>query len=132
MVIDTSAIVAILFGESERETFLGLLAAEPLLVISVVTFHESSIVTAQKKRSPAAAQLVDNLTRDLAIEMIPLDVDGAGAARDAYFRYGRGWHSAGLNLADCFSYSLAKSRDEPLLFKGSDFLQTDVVAAWRS
>jgi ribonuclease VapC len=60
-----------------------------------------------------------------------VDADGARAAREAHFRYGKGYHPAGLNLADCFSYSLAKIRNEPLLFKGADFLKTDIVPAWR-
>jgi len=60
-----------------------------------------------------------------------VDADSALAARDAYFRYGKGYHRANLNLADCFSYSLAKSRNEALLFKGDDFLKTDIMPAWR-
>jgi ribonuclease VapC len=131
MVLDTSAIVAMIFQEQERETFLDIFAREPRLAMSAASFHETSIVTAGKKRDPRAAYQVDNFLRDFAVEIVPLDADGARAARDAYFRFGKGYHPASLNLADCFSYSLAKARNEPLLFKGDDFLKTDIVPAWR-
>lgn len=131
MVLDTSALVAMIFHEPERDAFLNVFSREPLLVMSAVTLHETSIVTAGKKRDPLAARQVDNLLRDFAIEILPVDADGARAARDAYFRFGKGYHPAGLNLADCFPYSLAKARNEALLFKGADFLKTDVMPAWR-
>lgn len=130
MILDTSAVVAILFAEPERDMFAQILATEPIIAMSVVTYHEAAIVTAGKKRNPVAAQLVDEFVRDLAIEIVPLDVEGSLLARDAYFRFGRAYHPAQLNLGDCFSYSLAKTRDEPLLFKGDDFLQTDIVSGW--
>ena len=63
--------------------------------------------------------------------IVALDAQSARSARDAYLQFGKGHHPAGLNLADCFSYSLAKSLNEPLLFKGTDFLKTDIVPAWR-
>jgi ribonuclease VapC len=69
--------------------------------------------------------------RDLEIEIAAATIEDALAARDAYFRFGRGYHRAGLNLADCFVYALAKSRGVPLLFKGDDFAETDIVPAWR-
>ena len=131
MVLDTSAIIAIIFNETEADDFSRLAAANPLLAVSAVTIHEASIVTARKKRDSSAARLVDNLIRDLAIEVIPVDLDGARAARAAYFRFGKGYHPAALNLGDCFPYAVAKARDEPLLFKGDDFLKTDIVPAWR-
>ena len=131
MVLDTSAIIAILFNEHECDDFSRLAAADPILAVSAVSIHEASIVTAGKKRDPGAARLVDNLIRDLAIEVIAVDLDVARAARAAYFRFGKGYHPAALNLADCFPYALAKARDEPLLFKGSDFLKTDIMPAWR-
>jgi ribonuclease VapC len=131
MVVDSSAIVAIVLGEPEREAFLALLTAQAPLSMSAVTLHESSIVTAGKKADPVAIRFVDGLIQQYAIEIVPVDIDGAVDAREAYFRFGRGWHDARLNLADCFSYSLAKTRGEPLLFKGDDFLKTDIVPAWR-
>lgn len=131
MVVDTSAIVAMIFHESERSSFLEIFVRETRLIVSAVTLHETSVVVAGKKRDRLAAIEVDNFLRDFAIEIAAVDADGARAARDAYFRYGKGYHPANLNLADCFSYSLAKARNEPLLFKGGDFLKTDIVPAWR-
>jgi ribonuclease VapC len=131
MVIDTSAVVAILLDELESGIFSQILAGETTLTISVVTFHEASIVMAGKKGHPSAARLVDEFVRDLEIDVASSTIEDAVAAREAYFRYGRGYHPAGLNLADCFAYALAKSRDRPLLFKGDDFSKTDIVPAWR-
>jgi ribonuclease VapC len=131
MVIDTSAIVAILMDELESGTFSQILAADVSLAISVMTFHEASIVMATKKGHPNAARLVDAFIDDLRINVMVATVDDAVLAREAYFRYGRGYHPARLNLADCFAYALAKVRDEPLLFKGEDFSKTDIVPAWR-
>lgn len=131
MVVDTSAIVAMIFHEPERNRFLEIVIRETELIASAVTLHEASIVVAGKKRDVRATIEVDNLLANLGVEIVPADADEARAARAAYFRYGKGYHPAGLNLADCFSYSLAKSRNEPLLFKGGDFLKTDIVPAWR-
>ena len=131
MVLDTSAIIAIIFGESEREAFLDLLTTQAPLSMSAVALHESSVVTVGKKRDLTAVRFVDGLIRQFAMEIVPVDMDAAIAAREAYFRFGRGWHEARLNLADCFSYGLAMTREDTLLFKGDDFLKTDIVPAWR-
>jgi ribonuclease VapC len=131
MVIDTSAIVAVLMDEAEADIFSRILAGEMNLAISAVTFHEASIVMAEKKGSPNAARFVDEFVRELEIEIAVATIEAAHAAREAYFRFGRGYHRAGLNLDDCFVYALAKSRGAPLLFKGDDFSQTDVAPAWR-
>ncbi len=129
MVIDTSAIIAILLDEPENDAFSNLLGSEAPLAMSAVTLHEASIVMAAKKRQTSAARLVDELVRDLAIEVCAVTVEDAIVAREAYFKYGRNYHRAGLNFGDCFAYALAKSRNEPLLFKGDDFSKTDVIAA---
>ena len=131
MVIDTSAVIAILLEEPEQEVFTDILVSETTRVMSVVTFYEAALVMAGKKRTPSAAKLVDDLIRDLAVGVTMLMMVDAIAVREVYFKYGRGYHPAGLNFADCFSYALAKARDEPLLFKGEDFSKTDIVAAWR-
>jgi ribonuclease VapC len=131
MVIDTSAVVAILFDEPERGAFTDILASEATRVISVVAYYEAALVVAGRKKNPGAAQLVDDLIRDLAVGVDTPTMEDAVVAREAFFRYGRGYHPAGLNFADCFSYALAKTRGEPLLFKGNDFSETDIVAAWR-
>jgi ribonuclease VapC len=131
MVIDTSALAAIIFGEPEREAFGAILVAESPLVLSAVSLYETAVVVASRKGNPAAAKLVDEICRDFSIEISAFDAEQSMAARGAYLLYGRGRHPAGLNLADCASYALAKTRDEPLLFKGDDFSQTDVIPAWR-
>jgi ribonuclease VapC len=131
MVIDTSAIIAILINETEREIFSRIVAAEPTAAISIMTFYEASIVTASKIGTPRAAHRVDEFVSQMQIDIVPSTIEDAVAAREAYFRYGRGYHPAGLNLADCFAYALARTRNEPLLFKGDDFSKTDIVPAWR-
>ena len=131
MVVDTSALVAVIFHEPERASFLDILLGETRLIVSAVTLHETSVVVAGRKRDMRAAIEVDNLLQDFGVEIAPADADGARAARNAYFQFGKGYHPAGLNLADCFPYSLARTRNEPLLFKGTDFLKTDIVPAWR-
>jgi ribonuclease VapC len=131
MVVDTSAVIAMIFRKPEWRELSQAAAGDSLLAMSAVSVHEASVVTAGKKKDPRAAQLVDDLIRDLNIDVVPVDLASAHAARAAYFRFGKGYHAAGLNLADCFSYSLAKTRDEALLFKGGDFLKTDIVPAWR-
>ena len=128
MVIDTSAIIAMIFREPEWSEFSRITAANLALAISTMSVHEASIVAAGKKKDPLAVQLVDDLIRDLEIDVVPID---HGSARAAYFRFGKGYHPAGLNLADCFPYALAKARNESLLFKGTDFLKTDIEPAWR-
>jgi ribonuclease VapC len=131
MVVDTSAIIAILLAEPEMNIFAEILAANPPLAISAVTFHETSVVMAGKAKK-AGVRLFDDFIGDLAVEVSPVRIEDAIAAREAYFKYGKGYHAAGLNLADCFAYALAKTRSEPLLFKGDDFSKTDVVPAWQS
>jgi ribonuclease VapC len=132
MVVDTSAIIAIIFREPEWRGLSQIAAGDPVLAISAVSVHEASVVAAGKKKDPLAVQLVDDFVRDLRIDVIPVDLESAHAARAAYLRFGKGYHAAGLNLADCFPYSLAKARNEPLLFKGADFLKTDIVPAWHA
>jgi len=131
MVIDTSAVVAILLQEPEQAAFADILVSATNRVMSVVAFYEAALVMAAKKRTPSAAQLVDELIADLAVTVIPSTMDDVIAVREAYFKFGRGYHPASLNFTDCFSYALAKARNEPLLFKGDDFSKTDIVPAWR-
>jgi ribonuclease VapC len=131
MVLDSSALVAILCGEQERDIFLRAIAADPILLLSAATFHEASVVVAARKANPSAALLVDEFVTTAGIDVVPFDLEGAKAARDAYLRFGRGYHPARLNLADCFSYALAKTHQQPLLFKGDDFTKTDIVPAVR-
>lgn len=128
MVIDSSALIAILFDEPEAAGLAQAIAAHPSRCMSAFSLLETSVVLARRK-GPAAVQELDALIADLGIETIAFDPIQARLARTAYRRFGKGNHPAGLNLGDCCSYALAKSRGEPLLFKGADFTQTDLQAA---
>jgi ribonuclease VapC len=130
IVIDTSALFAIAANEPERDTFIELVEAGGAVVCSAVTYVESVMVlTGRSKR--LARTRVDELLRLFAVEVVPVDRIVTDAAVDAFDRYGKGRHRAHLNLSDCFSYALAKSRELPLLFKGGDFSKTDIVPVWR-
>jgi ribonuclease VapC len=129
MVIDTSALLAILWDEPERATFLDVIYSNPALAISAVTYCEASIVLAARIRNVEAVKVLDQMIDELKLEVVSVDLNALLAARSAYFRYGKGFHPARLNFADCFSYGLAKQRDEALLFKGQDFRQTDISPA---
>jgi ribonuclease VapC len=129
MVIDTSAVVAILLGEPEAEPFALAIAADPKRLISAFTALEVGIVIEAKKGEPAGREL-DLLFHRARIEIVPLTAEQFEIARSAWRRYGRGRHPAGLNIGDCCSYALAKCAGEPLLFKGNDFSQTDVKTVY--
>src|SRR5437016_2313015 len=128
MVIDTSAIIACLLDEPERASLVDEMAADPVKLVSVVGVVEASLVMIGRKRAGGLSDLEAFLT-DAEIERIPVDVRQAEAAVEAFRRFGRGRHRARLNIGDCFAYALAKTTGEPLLFKGSDFAQTDIVPA---
>lgn len=127
MVIDSSALVAVLLGEPEAERLTTALAADPVRCISALSVLETSIVLYRRKGAEAVAEL-DALLADLSIEIVAFDALQARAARVAYERFGKGLHPASLNLGDCCSYALASIRKQPLLFKGDDFPQTDLPA----
>lgn len=128
MVIDPSALLAILQDEPERRAFNEAIEAASDRRLSTASFLELSIVMEAR----LGAEGIRNLDLFLAtagIELVAFDVDQARIAREALRRFGKGQHPAGLNLGDCFSYALARAKDEPLLFKGNDFTQTDVTPA---
>jgi ribonuclease VapC len=125
MVIDTSALVAILWKESERVRFLEAIQATDLRRMSAATFVETSIVV-EKKRGAEGVRELDAFLTAAAIDVVAVDARQAQVARRAYTVYGKGRHRAGLNYGDCFSYALATTLGEPLLFKGDDFVHTDV------
>jgi ribonuclease VapC len=128
MVIDTSALIAILLREEEAARIVDSIAADPLRVVGGPTLVEASAVMLGK-RGPQGVVALDALLHDLDIEIVPMSKDAARLARDAYARYGKGVGSPGvLNFGDCLSYGVAKDRNEPLLFKGEDFPQTDISA----
>ena len=128
MIVDASAILAVLFDEPEKAGFRDLLLMTPELVMSPVNYLEASI-RADDRRHPAKGPQLDALLTGFGIQIVAVTEDQAKHAREAYRRYGRGNHPARLNLGDCFAYALAKARGEPLLFKGGDFSRTDVEAA---
>jgi ribonuclease VapC len=129
MVIDSSALVALLLGEPETAGFVKAIAAASSCVVSAPSYLETAIVILARS-GPNAQEKFDRLLNDLEIEVVPFARDQATLAITAYRQYGKGsGHAAGLNFGDCFSYALAKLRDEPLLFKGDDFSRTDLRIA---
>lgn len=126
MVIDTSVIAAIAFGEPEAETLEHLIADDPVRLISVVTLFEASIVIETRKGEVGGGEL-DLWVRRTELEVVPVDADQYTVVRHAWRRFGKGRHPAGLNFGDCFSYALSAVTEEPLLFKGDDFTRTDVL-----
>lgn len=128
MVIDTSALVAMLGDEPEAEVFEASLEADPVRMFSAASYVEAAIVI-ESRFGEAGGRELDLWLHRAAVEIVSVDVVQAEAARGAYRRYGKGRHRAGLNYGDCFSYALAKVSGEPLLFKGEDFVHTDIVAA---
>jgi ribonuclease VapC len=128
-VLDTSAVAAVVFGEPDAEALLSVMLAEVGgLLISAVNRVEVGIVV-EARQGPEAANDLHILLDRLAVDIAPVDVDQAQAALSAWRRFGKGRHPAGLNFGDCFAYALAKVTAAPLLFKGQDFRQTDVVSA---
>lgn len=128
MVVDTSAILAVLFGEPERAEFLNAIkTARRRPALSAMTLLETSMVAVGRRGWRVLAPLDTFIAETM--EVVPLDDAMARIARDAFYRYGKGRHPAGLNFGDCASYALAKMRRTGLLFKGGDFSRTDVEVA---
>lgn len=127
MIVDTSALIAILRAEPDAETYALALAGDPTPQMSVANYLETAIVI-DSARDPVASRQVDNLLSKAGIALAPVTTEQAEIARAAYRDFGRGsGHPAKLNFGDCFAYALAKYTDEPLLFKGDDFVHTDVT-----
>lgn len=126
MVIDTSALLAILQDEPERRRFNEAIEAAASRVISVASFVEVSIVIESRYGAEGLRDL-DLLIDRAGIDLVNVDVEQGKTARRAFSRFGKGRHPAGLNFGDCFAYALASQLGEPLLFKGSDFAQTDIT-----
>ena len=128
MIVDTSAIIAILKNEPDAERYAQALEENPAAAMSVASFVEASII-ADSARSPILSRQFDQLIRAARIEVRPVSVEQGRIAREAYRDFGRGTgHPARLNFGDCFTYALAKESGEALLFKGSDFSETDIEA----
>ncbi|MEM8963828.1 MAG: type II toxin-antitoxin system VapC family toxin [Acidobacteriota bacterium] len=131
MVIDTSALLAIFQNEPEQEAFNRLIAAAPVRLLSAANVVETSIVIGSRFGDQGIEEL-DRFLDEAAILVVAVTPRQAQAARNAYFRYGKSHHRAGLNYGDCFAYALAKTMGQTLLFKGNDFSQTDIAPAYEA
>ena len=130
MIVDTSALLAVLFREDEAQRFEALIATSPCRM-SVANVLEAALVV-EGRGGRQAGDALDEFLAAAEIAAEPITTDQLGVAREAWRRYGKGNHPAALNFGDCFAYALASAENEPLLFKGNDFAQTDIAAAARS
>jgi ribonuclease VapC len=128
MVVDSSALVAVLLGERQAVALTEALSEAARVRVSAGTHLESSIVMARRHGEAGVGEM-DRLLERFGISIEPVTVEQSYAARAAYMRYGKGRHQAALNFGDCFSYALAQLHDEPLLFVGEDFAHTDIRVA---
>lgn len=127
MIVDSSAILAVLFGEPDAAMYEELIAASHCRLSSANAL-ESAIV-AENRGGSGSGELFDAFLSASAIEIIPVTIEHFSAARIAWRRFGKGRHIAGLNFGDCFAYALSITSGEPLLFKGHDFMRTDIQPA---
>lgn len=131
MILDSSAVVAILRGEPEADEFEQILEAVQGCRISAVNYVETACVV-DSIRNPVASARLDDFLTEARCTIESVTEEQARLARQAYRDYGKGsGHPAGLNLGDCFAYALARARREPLLFKGQDFIHTDIASPRR-
>ena len=128
MILDTSALVAILYREPEAAAFAQCIHDADVCRISVASYVELSMVI-EKQLGPEGMRQAEAFFRRAGVAIEPVTVDQGELARQAFLDFGKGRHKAGLNFGDCFSYALAKAMGEPLLFKGNDFGETDIPAA---
>jgi ribonuclease VapC len=127
VVLDTSAIVAILTGEPDSGGYVAALASATDPMISAATLVESSIVMLART-GPSGVKDLDELLAVAGVRCVAVDSSQAILAREAFARFGKGRSSAALNLGDCFAYALARATGQPLLFKGEDFSKTEILA----
>ena len=128
MIVDSSAVLAVLFDEPDAERFDTAIANAPACRMSLVNVFEASIVL-EGRGGTAAGLNLDPFLESSGIEPVPVTANQVAAAREAWRRFGKGNHPARLNFGDCFAYALAAVTGEPLLFKGGDFALTDIAAA---
>ena len=128
MILDTSAVLAIVLGEPGFEVFVKAISSAPNCRISAASYVEASIV-AESRIGDQGIRQCDSFFRTSGVSVEPVTEEHALLARQGYSDYGKARHPAGLNFGDCFAYALAKSTGEPLLFKGDDFRQTDIQPA---
>ena len=125
MVLDTSAIIAILLGESEADAFAVAIANDTKRLMSAFSALEAGVVI-EAKKGEAGGRELELLLHRSQVEIISLDLEQTEVAKAAWRAYGKGRHPAGLNIGDCCAYALSKISGEPLLFKGDDFSKTDL------
>jgi ribonuclease VapC len=125
MVLDTSALLALLLDEAEAEEFRIAVEEDTTRLVSAATLLETALVIEARKGEPGGREL-DTLIKKADVVIVPVEAEHVSEARRAYRRFGRGRHPAGLNFGDLFAYALARVSGEPLLFKGDDFTKTDV------
>lgn len=127
MVLDTSALLAILGDEPEAPAFEAAFERDPVRLLSAASLLEAAIVV-ESRWGPAGGRELDLMLHRAGLEVVPVDAEQVEVARQAYRDFGRGRHPAALNYGDCFTYALARVSGEPLLFKGDDFSRTDLPA----
>jgi ribonuclease VapC len=125
MVLDTSAILALLLDEPEAEDFRAAVEDDGTRLVSAATLLEAALVIEARKGEPGGREL-DALIQKAEVVVVAVEAEHVSEARRAYRRFGKGRHAAGLNFGDLFAYALARTSGEPLLFKGADFARTDV------
>jgi len=125
MVIDTSALLAILLDEADSTAIRDAIERDPMRLMSTASYLEASMVVETRFGEPGGREL-DLLLHVAQVELVPVDREQAEVAREGFRRFGKGRHRAGLNFGDCFSYALARVSGEAMLFKGEDFVHTDV------
>jgi ribonuclease VapC len=125
IVVDTSALMALVLAEPTTSKIKQSIRTAAAISISAVTLAETLVVARRRSRGKALVELLN----DIDAEVVPVTAEFARKVADAYDRWGKGVHPAGLNFADCFAYALAKDRACPLLFVGEDFAKTDVTVA---
>ena len=128
MIVDSSAVLAVLLGEPDGALYDEAIAAAPISHMSAANFLETAMVFESQFGSDAGQEL-DVYLDESDIELVPVTLEHSQGARRAWRRYGKGNHPAGLNFGDCFAYALAEATREPLLYKGRDFSLTDIEAA---
>jgi ribonuclease VapC len=127
MVLDTSAVLAILLNEPEIDPFSIAIESDPVRLLSAASLVEASMVI-EARYGEVGRRELDLLLQTIGVEIVALDAHQAEVARHAFRTFGKGRHAAGLNFGDCFSYALSQVAGEPLLFKGDDFSKTDIRA----
>ena len=128
MIVDSSAVLAVIFGEPDAVRYSDAMAGAEACRMAAPVWFEAAMVV-EGRGGPAAALRLDDFRAEAGMELVPFTAEQARLAQQAWRRFGKGRHRAGLNYGDCLSYALAHARRERLLFKGDDFIHTDIEPA---